>query len=409
MLTVALALPLVIGGSYAVDKYVFRAEVISPKEVVQKFYSDWIGYVGNPVSDKFYETSECVSDNFKKQTGDLIAIFDKGGYDPVLCAQDKPDSWEVVNVAIKGDMAEVIVDENYYGQDKNVVVILKKIKSEWKIDQIICGEGQQNNEDLNSGISPAIQTQVGDYIRENISDLSPKAEVLGGKFYVTSIVFEGPYEATVEYEDGHNAYTAKVTFRVPSANEVEIETFVVVAPEMPPQINQKPIVSEDAFFKTGNVVHKGDKLELVYEEPGKPALTAELIFNSLSVCTDMNDEKISCETYSLVNLNDGDRIRLSGIKEGNKINVKTLTILTKAINNYDECVNAGYEVMYPDCIGCKQYCETPSGEKFEIPEGVNEPMICVDKCGDGTCQEVVCMGSGCPCAETIQSCPQDCK
>lgn len=34
---------------------------------------------------------------------------------------------------------------------------------------------------------------------------------------------------------------------------------------------------------------------------------------------------------------------------------------------------------------------------------------CKDLCGDGTCQEVVCMALGCPCAETPQSCPQDCK
>jgi len=33
---------------------------------------------------------------------------------------------------------------------------------------------------------------------------------------------------------------------------------------------------------------------------------------------------------------------------------------------------------------------------------------CKDLCGDGECQEVVCLGTDCPCAETKQSCPQDC-
>jgi hypothetical protein len=33
---------------------------------------------------------------------------------------------------------------------------------------------------------------------------------------------------------------------------------------------------------------------------------------------------------------------------------------------------------------------------------------CVNKCGDGTCQEIVCFGLGCPCPETAASCPQDC-
>jgi hypothetical protein len=34
---------------------------------------------------------------------------------------------------------------------------------------------------------------------------------------------------------------------------------------------------------------------------------------------------------------------------------------------------------------------------------------CVDKCGDEVCQEVVCMAIGCPCAETKDNCPRDCK
>lgn len=33
---------------------------------------------------------------------------------------------------------------------------------------------------------------------------------------------------------------------------------------------------------------------------------------------------------------------------------------------------------------------------------------CVDMCGDGVCQEVVCSAEGCPCPETAQSCPEDC-
>lgn len=34
--------------------------------------------------------------------------------------------------------------------------------------------------------------------------------------------------------------------------------------------------------------------------------------------------------------------------------------------------------------------------------------FCKDLCGDGTCEEVVCEAVGCPCAETPESCPEDC-
>jgi hypothetical protein len=33
---------------------------------------------------------------------------------------------------------------------------------------------------------------------------------------------------------------------------------------------------------------------------------------------------------------------------------------------------------------------------------------CVDLCGDGECNQTVCLACGCPCAETPTSCPQDC-
>ncbi|MBU4284815.1 hypothetical protein KKF60_02370 [Patescibacteria group bacterium] len=39
----------------------------------------------------------------------------------------------------------------------------------------------------------------------------------------------------------------------------------------------------------------------------------------------------------------------------------------------------------------------------------NLPVDCVNKCGDGICQEVVCQATNCPCSETIESCSKDCK
>lgn len=78
------------------------------------------------------------------------------------------------------------------------------------------------------------------------------------------------------------------------------------------------------------------------------------------------------------------------------------------ITNFQECVQAGYPVMesYP------RQCRTQKGEVFveEIPvgEGPNPEEACEDLCGDGICQEVVCLGVGCPCPETPESCPEDC-
>lgn len=80
-----------------------------------------------------------------------------------------------------------------------------------------------------------------------------------------------------------------------------------------------------------------------------------------------------------------------------------LTACGKEITTYDECVAAGHPALksYPG------QCTTPDGQRFvqQIPD---PPSVCTDQCGNGSCEEVVCMGSGCPCAESPESCAKDC-
>ncbi|MGH8531071.1 MAG: hypothetical protein ACRETN_14710 [Nevskiales bacterium] len=40
--------------------------------------------------------------------------------------------------------------------------------------------------------------------------------------------------------------------------------------------------------------------------------------------------------------------------------------------------------------------------------GSTAGTVCIDQCGNGTCEEMVCMAVGCPCAETASTCPKDC-
>lgn len=60
-------------------------------------------------------------------------------------------------------------------------------------------------------------------------------------------------------------------------------------------------------------------------------------------------------------------------------------------------------------------CEfAPCGKGQELQDFkiIGEPRgadaSCKDTCGDKKCEEVVCLGAGCPCAETVESCPSDC-
>ena len=76
------------------------------------------------------------------------------------------------------------------------------------------------------------QNLVAEYLENNISELSPEKEVLGGKFYLTSIDFVSDNQAVATYEDGHIALTANIIFSVKQndsqENEVVIENFEIV-------------------------------------------------------------------------------------------------------------------------------------------------------------------------------------
>lgn len=68
------------------------------------------------------------------------------------------------------------------------------------------------------------------YLKENISQLSPEKEVLGGKFYVTKVTIATPGQAEVEYEDGHIALKARFEYSV-KQDVVTIEKFEIMNDE----------------------------------------------------------------------------------------------------------------------------------------------------------------------------------
>ena len=72
---------------------------------------------------------------------------------------------------------------------------------------------------------------VENYLKENISNLSPEKEVLGGKFYVTRINWLGDNSGTIEYEDGHILLNANFSYdMVNSENNncyIKINSFVI--------------------------------------------------------------------------------------------------------------------------------------------------------------------------------------
>lgn len=83
--------------------------------------------------------------------------------------------------------------------------------------------------------------------------------------------------------------------------------------------------------------------------------------------------------------------------------------------NYSVEKCPGECVICPPCAECssischsEDFCKTFGFDRYWYSQTRPQEPICKDKCGDGVCDDVVCSGSGCPCAETPKSCPKDC-
>lgn len=76
------------------------------------------------------------------------------------------------------------------------------------------------------------------------------------------------------------------------------------------------------------------------------------------------------------------------------------------ISSFEDCVAAGYSVLRSHPARCM----TKDMQVFIQKSNTEQAQpICKNLCGDGACQEIVCLGSGCPCAESAASCPDDCS
>lgn len=80
-----------------------------------------------------------------------------------------------------------------------------------EVENEIIDEEENNEVEDNTELDENINEKeelLRSYLDKNISEISPEKEVLGGKFFITSLRLNGENEFIVEYEDGHIAFIA---------------------------------------------------------------------------------------------------------------------------------------------------------------------------------------------------------
>jgi hypothetical protein len=110
-----------------------QVETPAPDQTVRDFYDWYLSYEGNPLAEKAYRVNAMLSEDFIRQldeqtTGELIA-------DPLLCAQDVPESVTVSSAEISGPSARVEVQTSA-GNRFGVGLVLDE--NIWKIVEVSC-------------------------------------------------------------------------------------------------------------------------------------------------------------------------------------------------------------------------------------------------------------------------------
>lgn len=108
----------------------------SPEEVVASFYAWYIDYPANPLVVGSYKVHEYLTDAFCARVEETLASLKngQGGFDPILLAQDVPESVTVERVDIDGDTAVALVSTSFAGHFLEVGLVRQE--GQWLIDRV---------------------------------------------------------------------------------------------------------------------------------------------------------------------------------------------------------------------------------------------------------------------------------
>ena len=105
-----------------------------PEEIVEVFYNGYLVYDGNPLVDKTYQNNNLLTDMFITYLDDFSA--EGMIYDPILCAQDRPERVITGKAEISDGTATVPMLSNF--AEHSFKVELHRVDGAWKINMVIC-------------------------------------------------------------------------------------------------------------------------------------------------------------------------------------------------------------------------------------------------------------------------------
>jgi spore germination protein GerM len=108
----------------------------TPSETVNNFYEWYSAYEGNPLADRAYKTKPEISSKLMNEINEFVEAGP--GFDPFICAQDKPADFYFGDPKIENNTAVIQMTQRYSTQNKQVPITLEKIDNTWQMVKIDC-------------------------------------------------------------------------------------------------------------------------------------------------------------------------------------------------------------------------------------------------------------------------------
>ena len=108
----------------------------TPQDVANAFYTWYLGYQGNPLANRAYRASPYLTPGLIQKVDSIVASPQGGGYDPILCAQAKPERFTTELLNLQPPQALVRVRTSFAGHSFQVA--LNNTAGSWKIADVTC-------------------------------------------------------------------------------------------------------------------------------------------------------------------------------------------------------------------------------------------------------------------------------
>jgi hypothetical protein len=175
-----------------------------PSAVVDGFYKWYMEQPGNPLTSGAYKLNPALASDLKQSVDELLNQNTPGGFDPFLCAQDKPKQIMVGQAYIDGPDATVNVEQTFDTGKRVIPVQLNKLGDNWEITTILCDQVK-----LQQGLGSGPQTIIVYYSNSRRSGNDQACEVVYGTERNLSGTGSPTEEALRELFKGPTAAEAK--------------------------------------------------------------------------------------------------------------------------------------------------------------------------------------------------------